>query len=188
MNTNTWKKWVDAPPPHQDCPRAGWNWFIETTYVNKKGSNTHYRTKDKIDEMVKKLIPHEKFLNELFEAKCKRQGKQFKKMPPRLEELRNEAYSHGRINTNLWKLKYDKNQKITLTRKAFSTVDGEKKELFWTVEAIDQSYDILHKIHCKEGHCTGHEMWRYIDNRHFFSFREKWSPSFLFTVVNAEKK
>ena len=113
-----------------------------------------------------------------FSRNCLKQnargGKQFKKMPPRLEELRNEANNHGKINTKLWKLKYDKNKKITLTRKAFSIVDGEKKEVFWTVEAIDQSYDILNKIHCKEGHCTSHEMWRFIDKRHLFSFpREK---------------
>ena len=42
--------------------------------------------------------------------------------------------------------------------------------MFWSVEAVDNSYDILNEIHCKEGHCTGHEMWRYLEKRQLFSF------------------
>ena len=125
-----WKKWVDAPPPHQDCPRAGWKWFIETTFVNKKGGNTHYRTADQISKMIQKLIPHEKFQNELRKAKKQNKGKQFKKMPPRLEELRNDAQQAGNINTKLWKLKHRKNGDISLTRRAVAKIDGKKKKCF----------------------------------------------------------
>ena len=165
-----WKKWIDAPPPHQDCPRKGWNWFIETTFVNKKGGNTHYRTDAQVTEMIKKLIPHERFIEEYSKAKKQNKGKQFKKMPPRLEELRSEARDAGKINTKLWKLKHSKKGDISLLRKATATVDGLKKEVYWSVEAVEKSYDLLNKIHCKEGHCTGHELWRYCERRQLYSY------------------
>ena len=168
--TMNFKKWVDAPPPHQDCPRQGWKWFIETSFVNKKGGNTHYRTDAQITDMIRKLIPHEKFIEEYAKAKKNNKGKQFKKMPPRLEELRSKAREAGKINTNLWKLKHSKNGEISLLRKATATVDGKRKEVYWSVKAVEKSYDLLYKIHCKEGHCTGHELWRYCERKQLYSY------------------
>ena len=70
MKSSPWKSWVDAPPPNQECPKKGWEWYVHLNYIAKKrGANTFYRTKSQINDMVGKLVLHEKFNERLKEEK-----------------------------------------------------------------------------------------------------------------------
>ena len=187
---------MDAPPQNQECPKKGWEWYVHLNYIAKKrGANTFYRTKSQINDMVGKLVLHEKF-NERLKEEKKKHGKNFRYMPTHLKEMREEALEKGKIITEIWKLAYnDIHEEPTLTRKSSKKVDGIRTEQIWTVEPIDESYDLLFQLHEENNHCNGSDMCRIIESDQLFSFPRELIVKFPFycpqcrsSLITREKK